>query len=217
MALKLILGNKNYSSWSLRPWIAMRQARIPFEEEVIPLFEPGSRERILSYSPAGKVPILIDGDVTIWESLAILEYLTEKCPKAGLWPGDVAARAHGRAISAEMHAGFVALRRHCPMNMRRKNRRLGLTEEAAADVRRIETIWTGCRARFGNNGPFLLGGFSVADAMYAPIVARFHSYAIGVGAAAEAYMTTMMSLPAWQDWQAAGEREPWIMPGNERD
>jgi glutathione S-transferase len=217
MALKLILGNKNYSSWSLRPWIAMRQARIPFEEEVIPLYEPGSRERILSYSPAGKVPVLIDGDVTIWESLAILEYLAERFPKAALWPADAAARAHGRAVSAEMHSGFVALRRHCPMNMRRRNRRLGLTEEVAANVRRIETIWTECRARYGDSGPFLLGGFSIADAMYAPIVSRFHSYAIGVGAAAEAYMATMMSLPVWQDWQAAGEREPWIMPGNERD
>lgn len=217
MALKLVLGNKNYSSWSLRPWIAMRQARIAFEEEVIPLYEPGSRERILSHSPTGKVPVLIDGDVTVWDSLAILEYLAETFPKAGLWPAAKAARAHGRAMSAEMHSGFVALRRHCPMNMRRKNRGLGLTEDVAADVRRIETIWTECRARFGDSGPFLLGGFSIADAMYAPVVSRFHSYAIGVGAAAEAYMATMMSLPAWQDWQAAGEREPWVMPGNERD
>lgn len=217
MALKLILGNKNYSSWSLRPWIAMRHAGLTFEEEVIPLYEPGSREKILHYSPAGKVPILVDGDMTIWESLAILEHLAEKFPKAALWPADAQARAHGRAISTEMHAGFGALRRHCPMNMRRRRRHLGLTPEVAEDVRRIEMIWTECRERFGGSGPFLLGPFSVADAMYAPVVSRFYSYDIGVAAAAEAYMATMMSLPAWKEWEAAGEREPWVMPGNERD
>lgn len=217
MALKLILGNKNYSSWSLRPWIAMRHAGLDFEEEVIPLYEPGSREKVLRYSPAGKVPILIDGDMTIWESLAILDHLAEKFPKAALWPTDEKARAHGRAISAEMHAGFGALRRHCPMNMRRRRRRLALTPEVAEDVRRIEVIWTECRARFAHGGPFLLGRFSIADAMYAPVVSRFYSYDIGVGAEAEAYMATIMSLPAWKDWEAAGEHEPWVMPGNERD
>lgn len=217
MALKLILGNKNYSSWSLRPWIAMRHAGIAFDEEVIPLYEPGSRERVLHYSPAGKVPILIDGDTAIWESLAILEHIAEKFPKAGLWPTDEKARAHGRSISAEMHAGFGALRRHCPMNMRRRRRKLGLTPEVAEDVRRIEVIWTDSRERFGAGGPFLLGSFSIADAMYAPVVSRFFSYDIGVGAAAEAYMAAMMELPAWQDWETVGVRESWMMPGNERD
>lgn len=217
MALKLILGNKNYSSWSLRPWIAMRHTGMTFAEEVIPLYEPGSREKILSYSPSGKVPVLIDGDMTIWESLAILEHLAEKFPKAALWPADEKVRAHGRAISAEMHAGFSALRRHCPMNMRRKRRKLSLTPEVAEDVRRIEMIWTECRGRFGGEGPFLLGAFSVADAMYAPVVSRFFSYDIGVAAAAEAYMATIMALPAWKEWEAAGGREPWVMPGNERD
>jgi glutathione S-transferase len=217
MALKLILGNKNYSSWSLRPWIAMRHTRMTFEEEVIPLYEPGSSEKVRRYSPAGKVPILLDGDMAIWESLAILEHLAEKFPKAALWPADEKARAHGRAISAEMHAGFSALRRHCPMNMRRRRRKLALTPEVAEDVRRIEAIWTECRDRFGDAGPFLLGPFSIADAMYAPVVSRFFSYDIGVAAAAEAYMATMMSLPAWKEWEAAGEREPWIMPGNERE
>lgn len=217
MALKLILGNKNYSSWSLRPWIAMRHTGMTFEEEVIPLYEPGSSEKVRRYSPAGKVPILLDGDMAIWESLAILEHLAEKFPKAALWPADEKARAHGRAISAEMHAGFSALRRHCPMNMRRRRRKLALTPEVAEDVRRIEAIWTECRDRFGDAGPFLLGPFSIADAMYAPVVSRFFSYDIGVAAAAEAYMATMMSLPAWKEWEAAGEREPWIMPGNERE
>lgn len=217
MALKLILGNKNYSSWSLRPWIAMRHAGLDFEEEVIPLYEPGSSERVLRYTPAGKVPVLIDDGIPIWESLAILEHLAEKYPKAALWPADAVARAHGRSISAEMHAGFGALRRHCPMNMRRRRRKLGLTPEAAEDVRRIEVIWTDSRTRFGEAGRFLLGPFSVADAMYAPIVSRFFSYDIGVGTAAEAYMATMMSLPAWKEWEAAGQREPWVMPGNERE
>jgi glutathione S-transferase len=217
MALKLILGNKNYSSWSLRPWIAMRHAGLDFDEVVIPLYEPGSREKVLHYSPAGKVPILIDGDMTIWESLAILEHLAEKFPKAALWPADEKARAHGRAISAEMHAGFGALRRHCPMNMRRRRRKLALTPEVVEDVRRIEVIWTECRERFGDSGAFLLGAFSAADAMYAPVVSRFYSYDIGVGAVAEAYMATMMSLPAWKEWENAGEHEPWVMPGNERD
>lgn len=215
MSLKLILGNKNYSSWSLRPWIAMRNAGIPFEEEVIPLYEPGSAERMAAYSPTGKVPVLLDGDMVIWESLAILEHIAERFPKAQLWPADPKARAHARAISAEMHAGFVPLRRDCPMNMRRESRRLALTAEVAANVRRIEQIWTECRERFGEGGPFLFGAFGAADAMYAPIVSRFASYAIGVGAAAEAYMTAVMALPAWVEWRNAGIAEPWIMPGNE--
>jgi len=215
--LKLIIGNKNYSSWSMRPWIAMRHAAISFEEEVIPLYEPGSRERILSYSRAGKVPVLRDAEATIWDSLAILEYLAERFPDAALWPDDVAARAHGRSIAAEMHSGFINFRRHCPMNMRRAKRKIALTEEAAGDVRRIEAIWSEARARFGGKGPFLLGDFSIADAMYAPIVSRFFSYAVEAGAVAEAYMATMMALPAWQEWQRAGEAEPWIMPNNERD
>lgn len=217
MALKLILGNKNYSSWSLRPWIAMRHAGLDFEEEVIPLYEPGSRDRVLQYSPAGKVPVLIDGGIPVWESIAILEHLAERFPKAALWPAEATARAYGRAIAAEMHAGFGALRRHCPMNTRRKRRRLALTPDVAEDVRRIEVIWTDSRERFGGAGPFLLGSFSIADAMYAPVVSRFFTYDIGVGAAAEAYMATMMSLPAWKEWEAAGEHEPWVMAGNERE
>ncbi len=217
MALKLILGNKNYSSWSLRPWIAMRHAGIAFEEEVIPLYEPGSRERILHYSPTGKVPVLIDGDMVIWESLAILEHLAERFPKAGLWPSGPKARAHARAISAEMHAGFSALRRYCPMNMRRMSRRRAPTAEVDADVRRIEIIWTDCLARFGGEGGFLFGPFGAADAMFAPVVSRFASYVIGVGAAAARYMEAMMALPAWVEWRDAGLAESWVMPGNEVD
>lgn len=217
MSLKLILGNKNYSSWSLRPWIAMRHAGIAFDEEVIPLYEPGSAEKILKYSPTRKVPVLLDGDMIVWETLAILEHISERFPKAQLWPSDVKARAHARALSSEMHAGFAPLRKHCPMNMRRVGRKRELTAEVAADVRRIEAIWTDCRARFGAGGPFLFGSFGAADAMYAPVVSRFASYAIGVGAAAEAYMAAVMNLPAYKEWREAGVAEAWIMPGNELD
>ncbi len=217
MTLKLILGNKNYSSWSLRPWIAMRHAGLSFEEEVIPLYEPGSRERVLSYTPTGKVPVLVDGDMTIWESLAILDHIADRFPETELWPSDAKARAHARAISAEMHAGFGPLRRNCPMNMRRVGRKRELPAEVDADVRRIEAIWTDCRARFGQGGPFLFGRFSAADAMYAPVVSRFVSYAIDVNPECRAYMAALMALPAWEEWRAAGVAEPWVMPGNELD
>jgi glutathione S-transferase len=217
MSLKLILGNKNYSSWSLRPWIAMRHAGIAFDEEVIPLYEPGSSEKVLKFSPTGKVPVLIDGDMVVWETIAILDHLAERFPKAQLWPADPKARAHARAVSAEMHAGFAPLRRHCPMNMRRVQKKRELTAEVAADVRRIEQIWTECRERFGAGGPFLFGAFSNADAMYAPVVSRFFSYAIGVGAAAESYMGSVMALPAFREWRDAGVAEPWVMSGNEID
>ena len=195
----------------------MRHAGIAFDEEVIPLYEPGSAEKILKYSPTRKVPVLLDGDMIVWETLAILEHISERFPKAQLWPSDVKARAHARALSSEMHAGFAPLRKHCPMNMRRVGRKRELTAVVAADVRRIETIWTDCRARFGAGGPFLFGSFGAADAMYAPVVSRFASYAIGVGAAAEAYMAAVMNLPAYKEWREAGVAEAWIMPGNELD
>jgi glutathione S-transferase len=217
MALTLVIGNKNYSSWSFRPWIALRAAGIPFEEVVIPLYEPGSKERILSYSPGGKVPVLIDGDVRVWESLAIMDYLAERFPQSELWPKDAAARAHARAIAAEMHAGFVPLRRHCPMNMWRPVKARELSPEVAADVRRIDAIFTECRERFGQGGPFLFGAFGAADAMYAPVVSRFHTYGIAVGPAVEAYKQAMMALPAWIEWRAAALKEPWIMANAEVD
>jgi glutathione S-transferase len=215
MALTLVIGNKNYSSWSLRPWIAMRVSGIGFEETIIPLYELGSRERILAVSPTGKVPALIDGDIRVWESLAILDYLAERCPDAGLWPKDQAPRAHARSVAAEMHAGFAPLRRHCPMNMRRPVRARDLTAEAATDVARINQLWTECRTLFGAGGPFLFGAFGAADAMFAPIVSRLHTYDIGVDSVARQYMTAIMALPAWREWHAAAEREPWVMPGNE--
>ena len=217
MPLTLVIGNKNYSSWSLRPWIAMKAAGITFDEKVIPLYQPGSREQILRFSPAGKVPVLIDGDNAIWESLAILEYLAEKFPGAKLWPADVHARGVARSIAHEMHGGFQALRRNCPMNMWLPPKKRPQGEEVTAEVRRIETLWGEARARFGRGGPFLFGTFGAADAMYAPVVARLHNYGIEVGDGARAYMAAVMALPAWGEWREAALQEPWVMRHNEPD
>jgi len=217
MSLTLIIGNKNYSSWSLRPWIAMKVAGLAFDEKVIPLYEPGSREQVLKYSPAGKVPVLIDGEVAIWESLAILEYLAEKFPQAGLCPADAHARAHARAVAHEMHGGFQALRKNCPMNLWLPVKRRPVPDDAMDNVRRIDALWSDCRARFGQGGAFLFGAFGAADAMYAPVVARLHSYGIEVSATSRAYMDAVMALPAWAAWREAALKEPWVMQGNEPD
>jgi glutathione S-transferase len=217
MALTLVIGNKNYSSWSFRPWIAMKVARIAFDEIVIPLYRDGSKERILAHSAGGKVPALADGAVQVWESLAILEYLAEKFPAAGLWPADPAARAHARAIAAEMHAGFQPLRQRCPMNFWRPVKARDLSADVIANVRRIDAMWTDCRTRFGQGGSFLFGAFGAADAMYAPVVSRFYTYGIEVGAAARAYMAAVMGLPAWLEWKAAALKEPWVLPEDEPD
>ncbi len=217
MALGLVIGNKNYSSWSLRPWIAMKAAGIPFEETVISLDNPEFQPRVSALSPAGMVPVLTDGDVRVWESLAILEYLAEKFPKARLWPADASTRAHARTVAAEMHAGFAPLRRYCPMNIARLPKVRELTPEVDDNVRRIDTLWSDCRARFGKAGPFLFGAFGAADAMYAPVVSRFHTYGITVSPAASAYMESVMALPAWSEWAAAARREPWVLPRCEVD
>ncbi len=217
MGLKLIIGNKNYSSWSLRPWIAMKVAGIAFDEEVISLSATDFKARLSKVSGTGKVPALLDGDVHVWESLAILEYVAEKYPHARLWPADPAPRALARAIAAEMHAGFAPLRRHLPMNTWRPVIPRQLTPEVKANVRRIEEMWIDCRTRYGAGGAFLFGGFGAADAMYAPIVSRFHTYAVEVGEAARAYMAAVMALPAWGEWRAAALAEPWVLPEDEVD
>ena len=216
MGFHLTIGNKNYSSWSMRPWFAMKVAGIPFEETVISLNAPDFKE-LLKISGTGKVPVLAAGTVRVWESLAILEYLAETVPAAKLWPADAAARAHARAISNEMHAGFLPLRRQCPMNMWRPVKKMELNAEAAANVARIDAMWSDCRARFGAGGPFLFGTFTAADAMYAPVVSRFHTYAVEVGAASRAYMAAVMALPAWAEWSAAAVKEEWVLPEDEPD
>jgi glutathione S-transferase len=218
MALKLLIGNKNYSSWSLRPWLAMKVAGIDFEETLIALDAPDFKARVTALSGgAGRVPVLIDGDTRVWESLAILEYLAERFPPAGLWPAQERARAHARAIAAEMHAGFAPLRRHLPMNVRRPVKARTLDAAAAADAARIDAIFSACRAQFGAGGPFLFGAFSAADAMYAPVVWRFHTYAVGVSPAVAAYMRAVLALPASIEWREAARREPWVLPADEVD
>ena len=213
MTLTLIIGNKNYSSWSLRPWIAMKVAGIAFDEVVISLDAPDFKPRVSKISGTGKVPALDDNGTHLWESLAILEYLAERFPAARLWPSDSAARAHARAISSEMHAGFVPLRRACPMNMWRPVKKLDLNDEALANVK----MWAECRRRYGAGGPFLFGAFCAADAMYAPVVSRFHTYDVGVDKAARAYMDAMMALPAWAEWKTAARKESWVLAEDEVD
>ncbi len=217
MSLTLIIGNKNYSSWSLRPWLAMKVAGIPFEEIVIPLYEAGSRAQVLKYSPAGKVPVLIDGEQVIWESLAILEYLAEKFPKANIWPAEPRARSYARSVAAEMHAGFQALRKNCPMNLWLPVKQRPQPDDVMENVRRIDALWSDCRARFGKDRPFLFGDFCAADAMFAPVVSRLHSYGLAVGEASQAYMNAVLALPAFAEWRAAALRESWVMQHNEPD
>jgi glutathione S-transferase len=206
----LVIGNKAYSSWSLRPWLAMKQAGLAFDEIRIPLYQDNHDARIRQYAPSGKVPILIDGAGTIWDSLAICEYLAERHADKKLWPANVAARAHGRAISAEMHAGFAALRGSMMMNVRRVIPRVAITSSAAADIARIDALWSDCLKRYG--GPFLLGAFSVADAMYAPVVTRFKTYAVNLSAAAQRYADHVLALPAMREWYAAALTETEVLP-----
>jgi glutathione S-transferase len=209
MPLKLVLANKAYSSWSLRPWILLAHFKIPFEEVVIPMDQPETRERMLKYAPTGKCPSLHDGAIAVWESLAIVEYLAEKFPEKAIWPRGKAARAHARALSSEMHAGFLALRQHCPTNFRRPVRKLALTEAVEADVARIEAAWAQARQTFGAAGPFLFGRFSAADAMFAPVVNRLHVYDVAVGKTSRDYMDAIMALPAWKAWIKDAEAEQW--------
>jgi len=197
--------------------MAMKIAAIAFEERVISLDDPVFKSELYKLTPAGKVPVLIDGDAHIWESLAIIEYLAEKFPDAKLWPPDAAARAHARVICAEMHAGFAALRRHCAMNMMRPPRKRELPPEVQRDVTRIDQMWGDCRKRFGKGGPFLFGAAGAADAMYAPVVSRLHTYDIEVGQEARAYMDAVMALPGWIEWEKAARQEPWVLPRGEVD
>ena len=195
----LVIGNKNYSSWSLRAWLALKVLGIAFEEKRIPLYGPDSKERILAHSPSGKVPCLVDGATTVWDSLAILEYLAER--HASLWPADRAERARARAIAAEMHSGFPSLRQHMSMNVRRRYPGKGRTPEVLAEIARVEAIWAAAKT------PFLFGGFTAADAMYAPVVLRFRTYEVELRGAARAYYDAVLALPAMQEWIADAVRE----------
>jgi glutathione S-transferase len=211
MACTLVVGNKNYSSWSLRPWLAMRQAGIAFDEIVIPLYEAGSKAALLAHSPAGKVPVLLHQGRTVWDSLAILEYLAETFAAARLWPEDAAERAQARSISAEMHAGFAALRAGMPMNLREHLPGRRRSDAIAADIGRISAIWRDCRSRGADRGPFLFGAFSAADALYAPVATRFRTYGVALDPTCQAYADALLVLPAFLEWQAAAQREPWVI------
>ncbi len=203
--MKLIIGNKNYSSWSLRAWLAAREGGFTFEEIRIPLFIPGSRERILSHSPSGKVPCLIDHGLAVWDSLAIGEYLAEKNP--ALLPADGTARAVARAVTAEMHSGFQNLRGRMPMNIRKDYTGFGHSPEVDADIARVGTIWSDCRSRFGAGGPYLFGAFSLADAAFAPVAFRFRTFGVKPAGAAGDYLATLLANPHMQDWAAAAHSE----------
>lgn len=215
----LVIGNKCYSSWSLRPWLVMRQLGIPFDEVLIPLHEPDTKARILAYSPAGKVPVLKDGSLTVWESLAIVEYLAEARPDLAVWPRDKGARAMARSIAAEMHAGFQALRSACPMNLGKRFAARERGEAVARDAAHIAALWRAARRCFGerSDGPFLFGAFSAADAMYAPVVTRFDTYGVAVDADLRAYMDAVLATAAFQAWRDAALAEPWVLAHDEVD
>lgn len=198
--MKLVIGNKNYSSWSLRPWLLARQAGIPFEEIRLRLGSESFAAEVRRYSPAGRVPVLVDGDLTVWDSLAICETLAERFPRARLWPEDPKARAHARSICAEMHTGFTALRGQMPMNVTAVLPGMGWNVAVQRDVDRIAQIWTELRQKYAAEGPFLFGHFTVADAFYAPVVSRFATYGVRLPELAKAYADHILNLSAMQEW-----------------
>jgi glutathione S-transferase len=212
----LVIANKTYSSWSLRPWLLMKQLGVAFDEITIPLDLPDTKAKVLQHSPAGKVPILIDGDVTVWESISIMEYVGE-AHGAPIWPEDRRARAMARSVAAEMHAGFSALRSACPMNLGKKYAQRDRGEAVARDVARFSEIVRQARELSEASGPFLFGAFSAADAMYAPLATRLDTYSIPLDATTRAYVDAILSLPAFQEWRSAAMTEEWIVEHDEVD
>jgi len=215
----VVIGNKNYSSWSMRGWLMARIAGIEFEEVVIPLDLPETQPAIRKHSPSGRVPVLLHRGLAIWESLAIAEYLNDLKPEAGLWPSSAAARAHARAISAEMHAGFADLRNNMPMNIRASYPGKGMTPGVRADIERISGLWRDCRKRFAGafqkDDGFLFGTFGAADAMYAPVVTRLRTYGVKVDSDGDAYCNAVLAHPAVKDWIDAAKHEPWLISAYE--
>jgi glutathione S-transferase len=211
----LVIGNKNYSSWSLRGWLMVKLAGIDFEEIVVPLDLPETQPTIRKHSPSGRVPVLLHRGLPVWESLAIAEYLNELKPEAGLWPASLAARTHARSISTEMHAGFLDLRTNMPMNIRTSFPGKGMTTAVRADIERITGMWRDTRKRFAGSMPkddgFLFGAFSAADAMYAPVVTRLRTYGVKVDSDTDTYCKNILAYPAMQEWIAAAKREPWLI------
>jgi glutathione S-transferase len=213
MSLTLVIGNKNYSSWSLRPWLAMKQAQIAFDEVRIPLQQPETTAQIRRYSPSARVPCLIDGTLTVWDSLAICEYVNEQYAQGALWPREVATRARARAVVAEMHSGFGPLRTHMAMDIRSRHTELGAAARARHDVEqniaRIHEIWNECLAASG--GPLLFGAFSIADAFFAPVVTRFRTYGVPLSTRLAAYSDAVSALPAMREWIATATAETEVI------
>ena len=215
----LVIGNKNYSSWSLRPFMALAQADIPFDEKLVRFGEPAFSKAVHRVSKAGLVPVLKHNGLVIWDTLAILEYIAETWPQKNLMPKSKAARAHARSICAEMHAGFAGLRSACPMNIRRppKPAPVPLSKTVQKDIARIEQIWTDTRKTFGKGGPFLFGKFTIADAMYAPVASRMETFEIKLNKVATAYVQDLLNSKAYQVWKEAALKEPWIYAEDEVD
>ncbi len=218
--IELIIGNKNYSSWSLRPWLVAKMANLEladlnFVETIMPLFEENHRANFDAALPTGKVPLLRHNDMEIWESLAICEYINEIMQDAGLWPNDIAARAYARSVSTEMAAGFTGLRNQFPMNCRGKFAKITPNDAAIRDITRIENIWRDCRQKFGHDGNYLFGKFSIADAMFAPVVSRFKTYDLATCDSSKQYMKIILSLPAMKDWYNAALQEKWVITEDE--
>lgn len=214
--MKLVIGNKNYSSWSLRAWLILREAGIEFDEVRIPLDTDTTAEEIAQFSPAGCVPVLLIDNEVIWDTLAIAETVAERWPDRLLWPEDPARRAHARAVSAEMHAGFVALREAMPMNCRAMGRKVALPDAVAADIDRVFAIWSDCHRRYGEDGDWLFGRFSVADAMFAPVVLRFRTYGINLPESASVYPARLLESPAVQEWLLESESETEVIDQEEK-
>lgn len=214
--MHLVIANKLYSSWSMRPWLVMRAVALDFDETVVPLRQPDTAERIRAFSPSGKVPVLIDGDVKVWESLAIISYLADKYPERPVWPQGMVARAHAKSIAMEMHGGFQALRQACPMNLGKRFAPPHMSDDFKANVARIEEIWSQTREQFGSGGPYLFGKqFTAADAMFAPVAARFDSYSIPITPQSRSYVDAIYANPHFAEWRAGAFKEPWVVPAFE--
>lgn len=209
--MKLVIGNKNYSSWSLRAWLFLTWHGVEFEEERVPLFEPGYKEKLLAYSGAGQVPVLLDDEVQVWDSLAICEYVSEQYLSGRGWPDNVAQRAEARSVSAEMHAGFSAIRNQLPMNARALHRQVERNAALTAEIDRIEQLWGDLRNRHHNSGPWLFGAFSIADCFYAPMAFRFNTYGVQLSGRAREYLQSLLEAPAMQQWLKAAQSEKEVI------
>ena len=209
--MHLIIANKLYSSWSMRPWLVMTAFDIAFEETVIPLRREQTSEKIRAFSPSGKVPVLIDGEITVWESLAVIEYLAEKFPEKAIWPQSTEARACARSICAEMASGFLPLRKACPMNLGKRFAPKSWDGDVMASVDRVKELWRRTRAEFAGDGAFLFGDFTAADAMYAPVASRLATYGFELDDDTEAYTQAVFAHPAFEKWTAQALVEPWTI------